>query len=317
MHYLILTLMLGLVGCSSFQKIALRGVSPIFVEGSSKVTLERDWDFYRESSAGNLKFLEMIYLQDEGNLELLGTLVKGYAGYAYSVSETLAFGDEMAGIEDSVHKKNSISIYTKALDYGLSYLKKRGVDRKDLLGMNENELKKLFKDKLDKKDYTPVLFIAQSWASLINLQKDNVALVFHVPKAKFLFDWVCQNAPSIENGVCDIFYAQYEASRPRMLGGNPEMAKKLYAKAIQNHPRHLLIRLGLIQYSILPAFDLEAYENEARVLREEFAKWEDINRDSLENKSEYNSVDHLNLFNAIARKKFEFIEKNKKRIFEG
>jgi hypothetical protein len=48
-------------------------------------------------------------------------------------------------------------------------------------------LKKLFKEKLTRKDYRAVLFTGQAWASLINLQKDNVALVAHVPKAKFLF----------------------------------------------------------------------------------------------------------------------------------
>lgn len=316
MHYLILTLILGLTGCSTFQKMAIRNVSPIFVEGSGKVTLERDWDFYRESAPGNLKFLEMIYLQDRDNLELLGTLVKGYAGYAYTVHETLAFGDELAGIDDSIHKKSAISIYTKALDYGMDFFQGKGIKKKDLLG-DEGDLKKLFNAKLGKKDYRAVLFTAQSWASLINLQKDNVALVSHVPKVKFLFDWVCKNEPSIEDGICEIFYAQYEASRPRMLGGNPEKAKELYLEAMKQRPKHLLIRLGFIQYLVLPGFDQVAYENEAKILKEEFAKWEDINRDSLEDNSDYKAVEHLNLFNAIARKRFEFIEKNKKRIFEG
>ena len=149
------------------------------------------------------------------------------------------------------------------------------------------------------------------------MQKDNVALVSHVPKIKFLFDWVCKKEPDIENGVCDIFYAQYEASRPRMLGGNPEKAKLLYAEAIKKRPKHLLLRLGFIQYSLMPSFDLEGYDKEAKILKEEFAKWGNLNRDTLEDTSEYKAVEHLNLYNAIAQKRFEFIEKNKKRIFEG
>lgn len=289
----------------------------MFVDGSNKLTLERNWDFFRESAPANLKFIEMIYLQDTDNVELLGTLVKGYAGYAYAVPETLAFGDEMSGVEESIHKKNAVLLYTTALDYGLEYLQKKGIKKKDLLTADEGQLKKLIKDKLSKKDYTTVLFTAQSWGSLINLQKENVALVSHVPRVKLLFDWVCKHEPNIENGVCDIFNAQYEASRPRMLGGNPEKAKELYAAAIKKHPRHLLVRLGFLQYSVLPAYDQDIYENEATILKEEFAKWDDINRDNLENNSDYKAVEHLNLYNAIARKRFEFIEKNKKRIFEG
>ncbi|MBA2406095.1 MAG: hypothetical protein H0V66_15070 [Bdellovibrionales bacterium] len=316
MRYMILLLSFTLVGCSSLQRMAIRSASPMFVDGSNKLTSERNWEFFRDAAPGNLKFLEMVYLQDRDNLELLGTLVKGYAGYAYAVPETLAFGDDLAGVEDSIHKKNAIDHYTKSLDYGLDYLRKKGIKQKDLLGMDEDKLKKIIKDKLDKRDYTAVLFMAQSWGSLINLQKDNVALVSHVPKVKLLFDWVCGKDPSIENGVCDIFNAQYEASRPLMLGGNPAKAKQLYAAAIKERPRHLLLRLGFIQFSVLPAFDLETYETEAKILKEEFAKWENINRDTLEDTSDYKAVEHLNLYNAIARKRFEYIEKNKKRIFD-
>lgn len=317
MYYLILFMSLGLVGCSSMQKMAVRNISPLFIEGSNLLTTERSWELFRESAPGNLKFLETIYLQDKSNHELLATLVKGYAGYAYAVPETLAMGDRLEGLEESPHQKYAIAIYTKSMDYGMDYLQHKGIKRRDLLETDEKALLKLLNEKLNKKDHSAVLFTAQSWGSLINLQQDNVALVSHVPKVKLLFDWVCQKDPDFENGVCDIFYAQYEASRPRMLGGNPEKAKQLYAEAIRKRPRHLLMRLGLIQYSLLPAFDQEAYEKESVVLREEFAKWEDINRDSLEDNSEYKAVEHLNLFNAIARKRFELIEKNKKRIFEG
>lgn len=315
MPYLLLMMTLSFVGCSSLQKMALRSSSPMFVEGSNKLTLENNWEFFRESAPGNLKFVEMIYLQDTDNLEILSTLVKGYAGYAYAVPETLALKDELEEVEVSQHKQNAIMLYTKALDYGLEYFQKKGISKNKLISMGEKELLKLMNNKLNKKDYTAVLFTAQSWASLINLQKDNVALVSHVPKMKVLFDWVCGKKPSIENGICEVFAAQYEASRPRMLGGNPEKAKVLYAEAIKKRPQHLLIRVGLIQYSIIPSYDVEAYDREAQVLRAEFMKWGDLNRDTLEDLSEYKSAEHLNLYNAIAKKRFEIIENNKKRIF--
>ncbi len=257
MHAFFPLLALILLGCSSIQKTALRGASPLFVNGSEKLILERNWDFFKESSPGNLKFLEMLYLQDTDNLRLLGTLVKSYAGYAYAVPETLAFGDELAGVEGSIHKHNAISLYTRSLDYGLDYLHKKGIQREDLLLKDETELNKMLDQKMGRSDFTAILFLAQSWASLINLQKDNVALVSHVPKVKVLFDWVCKQDHEIEHGVCDIFEAQYEASRPRMLGGNPEKAKDLYQKTIKKYPRHLLIRISYIQFSLLPAFDQE------------------------------------------------------------
>ena len=307
--------LLGLIGCSSVQKLALKGVTPIFVEGSTKLTYERNWDFFREASPANIKLVEMLYLQDTKNLELLTTLIKTYAGYTYAVPETLAMGDELAGIDESIHKQNAILLYTKALDYGLDYFQQKGITKSDLLNLSEKKLVDKFKEKFSKRDYTAALFTAQAWLSLINLQKDNVALVSQIPRAKILMDWVCHKDGAIENGVCDMFYAQYEGSRPKMLGGNPEKSKELYLAAIKKRPRHLLIRVNYIQYLILPGFEKEAYEYESKILKEEFAKWENINRDNLVDNSEYKSVEHLNLFNAIARKRFDFIEKNKLKIF--
>lgn len=309
----LILLLLGLMGCSSVQKLALKGVTPIFVEGSSKLTYERNWDFFKEASPANIKLVEMLYLQDTKNLDLLSTLIKTYAGYTYAVPETLALSDELSGIDESIHKKNAILLYTKALDYGLDYFQQKGISRNDLL--NEKKLLTKLKKNLSRDDLTAALFTAQSWFSLINLQKDNVALIAQIPRAKIIIDWVCKKDPNIENGICDMFYAQYEGSRPKMLGGNPEKAKELYHAAIKAHPRHLLIRMGFIQYMILPAFDKEAYEYESKILKEEFAKWENINRDNLVDESEYKSVEHLNLFNAIARQRFDAFEKNKLRIF--
>jgi hypothetical protein len=316
MKLLALCSVLILIGCSSVKKVALRGAAPLFVDGTEKLTLERSWDFFKDSSPGNLKFLETLYLQDPDNLSLLAMLVKGFAGYAYGVPETLAFEDELSGNESLAHKKNALHLYTRAFDYGMIYFEKKGIDRKKLIENSDDQLLDILNRKMQKSDLVAVLFTAQSWASLINLQKDNIALVSLVPKVKTLFDWVCKTSPDIEYGVCEIFYAQYEASRPKMLGGNPEKAIKLYEEAIKKHRQHLLIRVGYLQYSIIPAFDRVRYDVVAKELREEFSKWDDLNRDNLEDVSEYKTAEKLNLYNAIAQKRFEIIEKYKTKIFE-
>lgn len=315
MRFIILSFLLGLSSCGTLQKWVMRSSSPMFKESSDKLTQEGNWDFFKESTPGNLKFLELLSLQDPGNQILKGVLVKGYAGYAFAVHETLAYGDELNGKEDSPAKKQAIFHYTRALDYGLDYFNQNKITRNELLNLDEKDLKEKLDKWLEKSDVTAALYLAQAWGSLINLQKDNIALVSQVPKVKVLFDWVCAQDPKIDYGVCDIFYAQYEASRPRMLGGNPKKAEELYLAAIQKYPKHLLIRVGLLQYLYVPAFEKEKYEAQAKVLREEFKNWQNINRDTLENTSEYKDAKDLNLFNAIAKKRFEYMEKNKTKIF--
>lgn len=315
MRVLILAGLLALGGCGTIRKIGIRSTTPLFTKSSDDLTRENSWDFFRDSAPGNLKFLELIYLQDQNNLPLLSVLIKGYSGYAFAVPETLAFGDELAGKDDSPWKSQAIIHYTRALDYGLSYLEKKDISRSDLMGNDENKLVKQLSDELDEEDLVAVLYTAQAWGSLINLQKDNIALVSQVPKVKALFDWVCKEDPKIEQGVCDIFYAQYEASRPAMLGGNPKKAEELYLAAIQKHPQHFLMRMGYIQYLLVPAGEQEKYEAQAKDLQTQIDLWSNLNRDELKDVSPYKDARTLNLYNAIAKKRFELIEKNKKKIF--
>jgi hypothetical protein len=250
-----LPLVLVLTGCGTIQKYGLRSATPVFKKSSELQTTERSWDFFAESAPANLKLMELISLQDQDNLELLGVLIKGYAGYSFGVPETLAFQDELTGVENSPYKKQAIIGYTKALDYGMTYFEKKGIKHQDIIKNDEASLIKKLNEEMDEEDLVPVLYTAQAWGSLINLQKDNVALISQVAKVKAMFDWVCGQKPKIENNVCDIFYAQYEVSRPKMLGGNPEKGEELFLKSIAAHPLHHLIRVTYIQYSIQSAVE--------------------------------------------------------------
>lgn len=311
---LILCSLIFLTSCSSLEKWAVRRASPVFHEAGEQLTKEDSWEFFKNSAPGNLKFLEAVYLTDPENLRLLPAVIKAHAGYAYGVPETLAFEDDLRGIE-SLHRKEAIHHYTRALDYGVFYLGKRDITKDDLLNLPEEKLREKLKKETDEDDLVALVYTAQAWGSLINLQKDNVALVSHIPRVKILFDHVCQMRPDIEHNICDIFMAQYEAARPRMLGGNPEKARELYVSAMKKNPYHLLIPLNLIQYSYLPAMDEEAFEKLAVTLKSDFEEWEKKGRENLKDESRFAKHRDLNLYNAIAKKRFEIIEQNKKKIF--
>jgi hypothetical protein len=304
-----------LTSCSSLQKWALRRSTPVLNKLSDNLTKEDSWEFFKNSAPGNLKLLELIYLTDEENYRLLPNVIKAHVGYGYGVQETLLFEDELKGVENSPYKKEAINHYTRALDYGVQYLAEKGIKRGDLLNLDEDNLRKKLKKETDEKDLVAIVYLGQAWGSLINLQKDNVALISQVPRVKILFDHACKVNPDIEHGICDIFMAQYEASRPRMMGGNPEKAKELYQAAMKKRPKHLLIPINMIQYVDIPMMDTEAYEKTAEHLRTEFAAWENKDRANLEDESTYKKDRELNLYNAIAKKRFEIIEQYKKKIF--
>lgn len=315
MAWYLLPLLLVSVSCGTLQKWALRSSTPVLEKSSEGLMHEGNWEFFRASAPANIKFLELIWLQDQENYQLLSVLIKSYAGYALGVHESLAFEDELSGAEDSHAKKDAIIFYTRALDYGLIYLKHKGVERGDLLSNDFDKLKNKLKE-FDEDDVTALLYTGLAWGGLINLQKDNVSLVSQIPNVKLLFDRACWIKHNIDHNVCDIFYAQYEASRPKMLGGNPEKGEELFLTSIGKHPKNLLIRMNYIQYSVMPMMDTEKYEKQSAVMKEEIAKWEDLNRDGLESVSTYKNSAELNLYNAIAKKRFLAVEKYKTKIFE-
>jgi hypothetical protein len=301
------------ISCS-VQKVALRASTPVFEKSANGIMGEGNWDFFKDSSPGNLKFMELLWEQDQDNTALLPVLSKSYAGYSFGVAETLYLEDELNNIENSFWRTQAITFYTRSLDYGLLYLEMKNLTKKDLLGLDPETLKAKLKV-FEKEDATALLYTAQSWGSLINLQKDNVALISHVPKVKLLFDRVCELQPDIDANACDFFYAQYESSRPKMLGGDPQKGERLFIEAIKKYPENLLLRVNYIQYVIIPQMDLDKYEKQAVFLRQEFAILENLNRDNLENASPYKNYKGLNLFNSIAKKRFFIIEKFKNKIF--
>ncbi len=315
MAWYLIPLFLVATGCGTIQKYALRSSTPVFEKSSDNLMKEGNWEFFKAATPGNLKFLELLYLQDKENYKLLSVLIRSYSAYAFTVHETMAIEDQLAGVEDSQSKKDAILFYTRALDYGLAYLKHKGIERKDLLSNDYENLKAKLK-KFDEDDLYALLYTAQSWGSLINLQKDNIVLVSQIPNVKLLFDRACWIKHNVDQNVCDIFFAQYETSRPKMLGGDPEKGEAMFIKSINKHPNNLLIRATYILNSVLPAMDAEKYEKQAEIMRKEIAEWEDINRDSLESLSPYKNNEDLNLYNSIAKKRFLAVEKYKTKIFE-
>jgi hypothetical protein len=315
MRILPLVFLTTLLSCSSMRKWGIRSATPVFEEASSLNLGERNWDFFAKSSPSNLKLTELLYLEDKDNLRMLGILIKGYAGYAFAVPETLYLDAKLSGKEGDEHKRDAIDFYTRAFDYGVQYFGKKKIKVSDLLTLPEDKLKKKLKSELDEDDLLAILYLAQSWGSLINLQKENITLVSQAPRVKILGDYGCSLKPDAEHGFCDLFAAQYDASRPKMLGGNPERARETYAKAFAKYPKNLLFRVSYLEQLIVPAMDEEAFALQEKILTSEIQDWESLNRDEMRDQSSFGNSREINLFNAIAKKRLQIILKHKSKIF--
>lgn len=310
-----------LTSCSTFNKAAVGGSSDLIYSASNNVLSESNFEIFKSGLAGNLVLIEGLLAQSPKNQNLLATLNKGYAGYAFAVNETQMNEEEWAEAKTEEGKKQALLNYTRSLNFGIRYLKEEGIEFRDIISrMNEPQgIHQILDKKLstDKRDLEVVLFTAQSLAALINLQKDNMGLVSQLTAAKGMFDWVCQKDPSINYGTCDIFYGAYEAGRPQMLGGNPQKGKEIFLKAIAKHPHNWLIRTSYMQFYLIPQNDEDGFKEQMlalKVFNDEFHRYYIFDNETRV-EGPWTREEGLRFYQTLALKRFELMTRFQKHFF--
>lgn len=306
----------------SFNRIAVSSSSNLLYSASNQAEAESNYEIFKDGLPANLMLMEGLLSESPENRDLLVTLTKGYAGLAFAVNETDMLNQEWSEAKTETGKAQALFNYTRAFNFGLRYLSTRKIQFNDLLArLNEPvEIAKLLDQQLSgsKKDLELVLFSAQSFAALINLQKDNISLVAQLPLAKAMFDWVCSKDPQINYGTCDIFYGAFEAGRPKMLGGNPEKGKEIFLRAIKNHPDNWLIRTSYMQYYLIPQNDNVGFEAELEYLKkmnEEYNAFHIYTAETDKAPVNWNKESRLRLYQSLALKRFELMNKYQKQFF--
>ncbi|MCR9206371.1 MAG: TRAP transporter TatT component family protein, partial [Halobacteriovoraceae bacterium] len=307
-------------GCSTMRSVALKTAAPLFMESMSGIEAEGNWEQFKNGIPANLTLVDGLLAVRPYDSNLLMAAIKGNAGYAFGVAETLYLHDKLQDESTSLYKDQAIAHYSKAFEYGLRYLEDNDLSfadiknamkaKKGIPGLLENQLSG------DQVDLEAMLFSAQALGGLVNLQRDNLQMVSLLPVVKGIFDWVCEAQPNIAHGMCDIFYGSYEAGRPAMLGGNPQKGKEIFEKLIAENPHNWLARVAFLEYYSIPQYDEDVYNRQ----KKELLKYEDklkasLNYDPKGEKDPAFSNPTLRLYQAIAIKRFQIIRKYEKDIF--
>jgi hypothetical protein len=254
------------------------------------------------------------------NKDILLILTKGYAGYAFSINEIDSLEQTWSESKDESAKLQALMNYTRALNFGIRYLKTENLAFSDLLNQinDPQKIATMFDKHLasNNKNLELVLFTAQSFAALINLKKDNISLVAQLPLAKAMFDWVCIKNPQINFGTCDIFYGALEAGRPKMLGGNPEKGKEIYLQAIEKNPDNWLIRTSFMQYYLIPQNDKKGFDLQLEFMKNKLFEYNDFHLYSADTKNyPWSKETKLRFYQALALKQYELMNKYQKQFF--
>ena len=305
---LILTL-----SCSSMKKLAISQSVDVFNEGEKALDYEANYEFAKSSALANIKTLEALHYSSPEDKGLLSLLIKGYAGYSFGVLETEAFADIVLEKSNSKKIEAVKAGYTKAIDFGLQYLSLYGIKRSQVLSNQGAKYIRENISSLSDEDKKALFFFAQSLAALFNLEKQNMFLLGTTATVVDVMNYVCEEDMSFEKGACYLFQAAFEAAKPAMMGGSIDKANKLFAKTFKKYPKNLLNKIAYIQYSIIPMIEEDQFSKLQEELIVEFKEFNRINNfgSLIQKKASYPKK--FNLFNVIAYKRFQTLQKIEKR----
>lgn len=265
----IVTLLLA--GC--VQRIALNSMGEIIDNGFTVLNEEQDLDIADKAIASDLKLLESVMKSDPENEHLLLLASMGYASYA------LGF------VEDSSSERAKL-FYLRARDYGMRILSKNPA----FAGARDKGLAE-FKSALTsftKDDIPAVFWTALGWGSSIALSLTDPAAIVDLPKVESMMNFVVRENPSYFYGGAHFFLGTLYGSRPKMLGGDLDTARKHFQECLAINKGKFLLTYVYEARSV-------AVQTQDRVLFEQLLTTVDTT--SLE------ILPEARLSNAIAKKK--------------
>lgn len=213
---ILLALAAAALSACSIDRVALRSMARSLERGRGAALDEPDWQTGRETMASQLKLLETLLAGDPGNRSLLRMAAEGFGGGSFLF------------LEDA-EPERAKGFYLRGRDRALEALAlKRRFRNLSMKTVDDFEAAL----KTATKDDVPDLFWAGfCWGGYINLSKDDASALGELPKAVAVMKRVEELDSSYHFAGADLFFGVYYASRPALLGGDPQKAKARFDSA--------------------------------------------------------------------------------------
>jgi hypothetical protein len=232
-------------GCGA-KKMATGIIGAISTDGIAAVESEEDVSFARESLPSLIKTLEVLRYGNKNDLRTLVLLSKAYGTYTFGFIE-----EDMLLLPKAspslVQATNSAKLfYNRGKEFGITALKRKSGMRNAF-----NAPFPVFKKSVSGlgKKYVPALFwTAFNWANSMNLNRDDPEAFVNLPKVVAMVERVLELDPGYYYGSAHALRGLLAVTRPKMLGGDPELADKELRKAMEASPDYLMTKVLYAQY---------------------------------------------------------------------
>jgi hypothetical protein len=251
-------------GCSP-RKLMVDEFVGMVQTGLPAIEQEDDLHLLAQSMPAHIKLLETLLASDPHNRDLLVLLARLYGGYAFAILETedearrlnqpsvVALGLPGQELEDSTAR-----YFERGSAYALRALE--SVHPQARLQLNRLQAADVFIKSLELSDVPALFWYGFNLGGYVQHSLDSVAAVANAHLVQKAMGRVVELDETYYHGSAHLALLVYYGSRPPMMGGSPEKARRHWDRHQQRVPAFKELRdLYLARYVLVQAQDKEEF----------------------------------------------------------
>jgi hypothetical protein len=232
------------MACATSKTMTVGATASLLEDIAKSAYRQSDLRLIREGMPAYLMLIDGMVEAVPDNKRLLISAAQSYASFASAFIQD----------EDKAYAR---VLYTRAKEYGLRALKQIGLI---------NPVSKPFDafeadlGNLSKKDAPYVFWAASCWGNWISLSQGSIEALAELPRVELLMKKVLELDEKFYYGGAHIFMGILNGSKPKMAGGNIDLAGEHFLRAIElGRGEFLMTYVYYAEYYAKKAFDKDLY----------------------------------------------------------
>jgi tetratricopeptide (TPR) repeat protein len=239
------SLFMGLpMACATSKTMTVGATASLLEDIAKSAYRQSDLRLIREGMPSYLMLIDGMVEAVPDNERLLINAAQAYASFA------------SAFIQDE-DKEYARVLYARAKDYGLKALKQIGMI--DPISRPFDAFEADI-DTLSKKDVPYIFWAASCWGNWISLSQRSIEALAELPRVELLMKKVLELDEGFYYGGAHIFMGILNGSKPKIAGGNLDLAREHFLRAIElARGEFLMTYIYYANYYAKKAFDKDLY----------------------------------------------------------